>query len=337
VADESNTPPLSVCVPAYNAARTIGETLHSILAQDVDCEVVVLDNGSDDGTGEIARSFVDARVVVHRNDDTLPIGENWNRVVELSRGRLVKIVCADDVLRPGSLAAQLEVLRERTTAIVSSKFDVIDEQGAVKEAGLGLPGLEGLQSPRALMSTIVRRGPAEFGPTAAAMFRREHFDRVGGLRTDLVFPMDVDLFARVTAFGEFFGMSESTAAWRSSTFNMCSRTSSWSKLSEMLYFHHRLGREHPEYVRLGDVLVGDFRLVRAGLERLRARLTGRERAPHTSGLPEPSGIVSMRPSVETAKRQYCPRASLRMTPPSARSESQAPLGRTADSTAPSGP
>lgn len=262
---------LSVCVPAYNSACTIGDTLRSILSQDVDCEVLVLDNGSDDGTGDIARSFGDERVRIVRNDVTLPIGDNWNRIVRLSRGRLVKIVCADDVLRPGSLTAQLDVLSDRAIAIVSSKFDVIDEDGALKEAGLGLPGLEGLQSARWLMRTIVRRGPAEFGPTAAAMFRREHFDRVGGIRPDLVFPMDVDLFARVTAFGAFFGMSQSTAAWRSSTFNLCSRSSSWSKLSEMLYFHHRLGRDHPEYVRPADVLAGDLRLVRDGLERVRVR------------------------------------------------------------------
>jgi glycosyltransferase involved in cell wall biosynthesis len=289
--------PLSVCVPAYNSARTIGETLRSILGQDVDCEVVVLDNGSDDGTGEIVRSFVDQRIRLHRNNVTIPIGENWNRVVRLSHGRLVKIVCADDVLRPGSLAAQLAVLSDRATAIVSSRFDVIDEEGAVKEAGLGIPGLEGPQSPRALMSTIVRRGPAEFGPTAAAMFRREHFDRVGGIRPDLVFPMDVDLFARVTAFGEFFGMADSTAAWRSSTFNLCSRSSSWSKLTEMLHFHHRLGREHPEYVRPGDVLVGDVRLVRAGLERLRVRLmsAAAPRRARSSG----GGRPSIPPSAST--------------------------------------
>lgn len=264
-------PPLSVCVPAYNSARTIDETLRSILDQDVDCEVVVLDNGSVDGTGDIARSFADGRVRVHRNDVTLPIGDNWNRVVELSAGRLTKIVCADDVLWSGSLATQLDVLRDPGIAIVSSRFDVIDEASSVKEGGLGIPGLEGVQSPRALMSTIVRRGPAEFGPTAAAMFRREHFDRVGGIRPDLVFPMDVDMFARVSAFGAFFGMRESTAAWRSSTFNLCSRSSSWSKLSEMLRFHHRLRRDHPEYVRASDVLVGDVRLVRAGLDRLRVR------------------------------------------------------------------
>jgi glycosyltransferase involved in cell wall biosynthesis len=271
-------PTVSICVPAYNSARTLDATLRSILDNDLDFELVVLDNASEDGTGDIARSFGDDRIRVFRNDAVLPIGQNWNRVVGLSTGRLVKIVCADDVLTPGSIAAQREVMGDPAIALVSSRFDVIDEGGALKESGLGLPGLIGLHPPRTLARTVVRRGPADFGPTAASMFRREHFDRVGGFRGDLVFPMDVDLFARVATFGRFFGMPERTAAWRSSRFNLCSRTSSLSKLSDMFHFHHRISREHPDLVFRVDVLAGDLRLVRAGLGRLwvRARaLTGR--------------------------------------------------------------
>jgi hypothetical protein len=165
----------------------------------------------------------------------------------------------------------LDILADPAIAIVSAKFDVIDEQGVTREAGLGLPGLVGRHTPRTLMRTIVRRGPADFGPTAAAMFRREHFDRVGGFRADLVFPMDVDLFARVSSFGAFYGMSDRAAAWRDSTFNLCSNTSTFSKLTDMLRFHHRIARDYPEFVFRADVLAGDLRLVRAGLHRLSVR------------------------------------------------------------------
>jgi glycosyltransferase involved in cell wall biosynthesis len=282
-------PTVSICVPAYNGARTLDATLRSILDNDLDFELVVLDNASEDGTGAIARSFGDDRIRVFRNDAVLPIGQNWNRVVELSTGHLVKIVCADDVLMAGSIAAQRDIMRDPTVALVSSRFDVIDEGGAMKEAGLGLPGLIGLQPPRALARTVVRRGPADFGPTAASMFRREHFDRVGGLRGDLVFPMDVDLFARVATFGRFFGMPERTAAWRDSRFNLCSQTSSLSKLTDMFHFHHRISREYPDLVSRVDVLAGDLRLVRAGLGRLwvRSRALVDPRADpssHSSGL-----------------------------------------------------
>ncbi|WP_282778789.1 glycosyltransferase family 2 protein [Nocardia sp. CC201C] len=262
---------LSVCVPAYNSARTLETTLRSILDQDVEMEVVVLDNASTDETSTIAKSFDDARVRLHRNEQTLPIGENWNRVVSLSTGKLVKVVCADDILLPGALAAQQAVMADNSIAICSSTFQVIDEAGRVEETDLGLPGLLGEHSARTLMRVIVRKGPAEFGPTAAATFRRADFDRVGGFRGDLVFPMDVDLFARVSAFGAFYGMPQLTAAWRNSSFNLCSSTSTVSKLTEMLRFHHRLGAEYPHLVRRGDVLAGDLRLARAAFERLRIR------------------------------------------------------------------
>jgi glycosyltransferase involved in cell wall biosynthesis len=263
--------PISICIPAYDSARTVAATLESVLEQDLDLEVVVLDNASGDGTGDIVRSFADPRIRLHRNESVLPIGDNWNELVRLSTGGLVKIVCADDLIAPGSVAAQAEILADPSVAIVSARFDVIDEQGAVKEADLGLPGLVGRVEPRQLMRTIVRRGPADFGPTAAAMFRRADFDRVGGIRGDLVFPMDVDLFARVATSGCFVGMHERAASWRSSTFNLCATSSSLSKLTEMLRFHHRLRSDHPGYVSWADVAAGDARLVRDGLERVRVR------------------------------------------------------------------
>ncbi|MFC9898355.1 glycosyltransferase family 2 protein [Nocardia sp. NPDC127579] len=262
---------LSVVVPAYNAGRTLETTLHTVLEQDVDFELLVLDNASTDATGEIARSIDDPRVRVLRNETVLPIGDNWNTAIRASAGELVKVVCADDVLRPGALAAQLEVMTDPSIAICSSRFEVIDEAGALLETGLGLPGLLGRQSPRALARAIVRRGPADFGPTAAGMFHRAHFDKVGGLRGDLVFPMDVDLFARVAAFGVFFGMTEILAAWRNSSFNLCSQTSTVSKLTDMLRFHHRLAGDHPEFVTRADVLAGDSRLARQALHRLGVR------------------------------------------------------------------
>ncbi|WP_433654759.1 glycosyltransferase family 2 protein [Nocardia sp. CA-128927] len=262
---------LSICVPAYNAGRTLAATMRSILDQDIDAELVVLDNASSDETQSIARSFDDPRVRIFRNDHVLPIGDNWNATIQRSTRRLVKVVCADDVLLPGSLAAQLEVMADTAISISSAKFQVIDEGGAVVESGLGLPGLLGAQTAGAVVRTIVRAGPAEFGPTAAAMFRREHFDRVGGIRGDLVFPMDVDLFARIASLGRFFGMPGVLAAWRNSTFNLCSQTSTASKLIELLRFHHRIAGEYPQHIRYRDLLAADTRLLRTALHRANVR------------------------------------------------------------------
>ncbi|NUS43123.1 MAG: glycosyltransferase [Mycobacteriaceae bacterium] len=268
-------------MPAYNAARTLSSTLRSVLEQQTehDFEVVVLDNASTDGTGDIAAAAGDPRVRVVRNDAVLAIGDNWNKAVSLATGELIKVVCADDTLLPGCLAEQSRIMDNAEIAITATRFEVIDEDDAVLETGLGLPGLLGRRAARELIRTIVRDGPAEFGPTAAAMFRRAHFDAVGGFRGDLVFPMDVDLFARVGVFGQFHGSPMVGAAWRNSRFNLCSRTSTRSKLTDMLRFHHRLARSHRAYLTRTDVAAADLRLAAAALNRLRIRALRLEPRP----------------------------------------------------------
>jgi len=69
----------------------------------------------------------------------------------------------------------------------------------------------------------------------------------------------------------FFGMRDIVAAWRKSTFNMCSQTSTLSKLSDMYHFHHRISRDYPRLVSRSDVLAGDSRLLRMAFQRLGAR------------------------------------------------------------------
>ncbi|MRH88245.1 glycosyltransferase [Nocardia sp. SYP-A9097] len=262
---------LSVCVPVHDSGRTLRATLRSILEQDTAFEVIVLDNASTDDTVRVAHSFNDKRLRVVRNRVPLPIGENWNKCVSLATGRLVKVVCAGDILLPGSLDKQVAVMGDQGIAVCASKFQVVDADGRVEQTGLGLPNLLGQRDSRTLLRTIVRRGPADFGPTATAMFRRKDFERVGGFRGDPALPMDVDLIARLSAFGLFYGMSESLAAWRDSRFNRYGETGTAAKIAQLLRFQHRLGREYPRLIGRGAVLGGDLRLVRAALHRVRIR------------------------------------------------------------------
>ena len=60
---------LSVCIPVYNGADTIRQTIQSILAQTFkDFELLIVDNASTDNTVNIVRSFTDDRIKVHLNE-----------------------------------------------------------------------------------------------------------------------------------------------------------------------------------------------------------------------------------------------------------------------------
>jgi len=110
----TGTPAVSICIPSYNYAAFLPQALDSALGQSArDLEVLVVDNCSDDGSMEILERYArrDPRVVVHRNEANVGMMGNFNRCIELARGRYVKFLCADDTLEPACverLAAAME-------------------------------------------------------------------------------------------------------------------------------------------------------------------------------------------------------------------------------------
>ncbi|MET0191085.1 MAG: glycosyltransferase family A protein, partial [Pseudonocardia sediminis] len=111
--------PVSVLVPARDEAHRIGPTIRSLLAQSgvADLEILVLDDGSTDGTADVVRAAAagDDRVRVHRG--TPPPG-GWlgkphacAQLAALARGRVLVLVDADVVLAPHAVAAAVALLR----------------------------------------------------------------------------------------------------------------------------------------------------------------------------------------------------------------------------------
>ena len=210
---------VSVCVPAYNAEAHLRATLDSVLASEHDdFEVVVLDNGSTDATAEIVRGMGDDRVRLEHNASVLPLPENWNRVVSLSRGSLVKIVCADDLVSPDALRLQSELLdRDDGVALVAGRRHLIDGDGHLLVADTGLRHLVGRLGRTDVLSRVLRNGGNPIGESAAVMFRRQDFDACGGFDPELLFPMDLELWMRLLAHGDFIGLRDTVAAFRASS------------------------------------------------------------------------------------------------------------------------
>jgi GT2 family glycosyltransferase len=217
----------SICIPAYQAEAHLAETLDSVLASDADgLEIVVLDNASTDRTAKILNGYKDPRIRRFRNDQVLPIAENWNRAVQLSTGELIKVVCADDVIRPDSVRRQAEILAtDPGIALVGSRRHLIDDSGSIVVADRGLFRLLGRHDGASVAAQVVRSGGNPLGESAGLTFRRKDFDAVGGFDGRLVFPMDLDLWVRLLRYGDFVGVPETMAAFRASTTSLSSERS----------------------------------------------------------------------------------------------------------------
>ena len=102
---------VSVLIPAYNAERWLASTIRSALAQTWPrIEVIVVDDGSRDGTLAVAREFESRSVkVVTQPNKGAPAARN--RALELAQGEYVQWLDADDLLDPGKIAAQMAVAR----------------------------------------------------------------------------------------------------------------------------------------------------------------------------------------------------------------------------------
>src|SRR6476660_5796434 len=93
-------PIVSVVVPAYNATRYLGAALDSLRAQTVhDLEIIVIDDGSSDGTGDIARAHASVdprvRVLTHEKPSGRPAVAR-NSGFRVARGKYIALLDADD-------------------------------------------------------------------------------------------------------------------------------------------------------------------------------------------------------------------------------------------------
>ena len=105
-------PLVSILIPAYNAERWIGYTIKSAVAQTWERkEIIVVDDGSTDGTAEIARRFAskELKVVSTPNQG---LSAAVNHAIELSQGDYVQELDSDDLLSPDKIERQLAALRE---------------------------------------------------------------------------------------------------------------------------------------------------------------------------------------------------------------------------------
>lgn len=155
---------VSVVIPVRDGARYLADAVDSALGQPEVCEVLVIDDGSSDGTAAIAQAMGD-RGVRYFRQDPLGAAAARNKGVALAAGAMLAFLDADDLWLPGKLAAELQALQDSKGDLIFTQIeefvslDLLAEEAATLRPHIGL--LEGVSIVTLLMrrADFLRVGP----------------------------------------------------------------------------------------------------------------------------------------------------------------------------------
>ena len=177
------SPLVSVVIPVYNYERYLGEAVESVLNQTYqNLEVIVVDDGSTDQSGEVARSFA-GKGVVYCHQVHAGIGPTRNKGVELARGEFLAFLDADDRWPLEKLERQLNTFENDPALEMVFGQALQLQNGPAWEAGVSD------KSP-----TVPGMVPGMVPGTM--LIKRAAFDRVGTFQGDLKVGEFIDWYAR---------------------------------------------------------------------------------------------------------------------------------------------
>lgn len=201
-------PLVSICIPAYNNAEYIMDTIDAVLNQTYKrLELIIVDDNSTDGTYELLQKIKDPRVRVFHNEKNLGMSGNWNRCLALCTGEFVKLICADDMLAPTAVEREAKALADNPSAVLAeSDTKLVDLDGKGKGVNKRYHK-SGLVNGR----EIIRKGFFNqnfFGAPQANTFRRAAAQKAGGFDPDFTYILDYDFWVSMAYEGDVYIIHE---------------------------------------------------------------------------------------------------------------------------------
>ena len=203
-----NSPPISVVMSVFNGQAFLAEAIESVLGQTFrDFELLIIDDGSTDGTAEILSAFAQRdrriRIVSHPNKGR---AQSLNIGINLAAGKYIARMDADDVALATRFEEQVEFMNEHPDIVVlGGAVELIDTKGQV---------LHTVRRP--LEDAEIRVAMLSYSPLyhPAVMMRKEAVVAVGGYREALLDADDYDLWLRIAEFGRMANLDRVILRYR---------------------------------------------------------------------------------------------------------------------------
>jgi len=205
--EKASFPKVSIVMSVYNGEAYLAEALDSIFAQTFsDWELIVVDDGSTDTSGEILDAYSDSRLVQIRNERNIGQTRSLNRGLKIARGEFIARQDADDVSHPERFRRQIKFMESRPDiGLLGTSYDIIDQRGQI---------LEMIQPPTVDQELREHLESGNIFCHGSIMIRRDCLDLVGGYNVQFLVAQDYDLWLRLSEHSRLANLEEHLYQYR---------------------------------------------------------------------------------------------------------------------------
>ncbi len=189
-------PHFSVIIPLYNKAPYVRKTVESVIGQTFgDYELIIIDNGSTDGSSKIVAEFTDPRIRKIRLEENVGVSNARNKGVELSTAPYICFLDADDWWEPTFLEEMTGLIERHPNAGIYGTGYYIVKNGKKRVAPIGVE--EGFTEGEINYCKVYAKTLCMPLTSITVAMSRTIFDEMGGFKPYLKLGEDFDLWIRI--------------------------------------------------------------------------------------------------------------------------------------------
>lgn len=245
---------ISVIIPTYNRAAFINAAVESVLNQSYEnLELIVVDDGSTDKTGDIVQSFKDARLkYIYQENKGRSAARN--KALDLAGGDLIAFLDSDDQYMPGKLQTQVDFLNMHPEfGMVYTDAICLDDHGNIIKKFV------------ANKAGWIYQDIAYFVPTTitlpTVMARREVFEKVGQFDENMHRFEDTDMWRRISKEYQIGAINENTCILRTHQDNSFLYQVPGNVLDSLEYYTQKILRDdssHAQFHKVGIAAISGY-------------------------------------------------------------------------------
>jgi glycosyltransferase involved in cell wall biosynthesis len=202
-------PIVSICIPVYNGAQWLRGCIESAQKCSLSCEILIVDDCSTDESISLVKSIAenDTRIRVYVNEHNLGLTGNWNRCLELAKGKWIKFLFQDDRLGEEAIEKMVEAAGDTFVFVAAYRNYVFGDNSSAESVAYYTnqvrtldklqPGLTHFT--KELIAEMAVSYPATnfIGEPSTVMFQRKLVAEHGRFETSLKQICDLEYWHRI--------------------------------------------------------------------------------------------------------------------------------------------